>query len=169
MTMPQITVIRGDLGLSKAGTTTGWIDETSLTQRLLGSRKPSHTSLGRPQRGTTTNTSVDDILFLAPPPETIRAGYPPLSIEDRVDAMVAEIIAQELAPFERDPGPYRRVIHEALRSIDPSTMRLIPDRELRARIKRILVLEMMRDLFADLSDDEIDEVQHAARTGDLFR
>lgn len=167
--MTQISVVRPSLASSLAGTSPEWVDENSITQLIPEPRKPFYRRPGTPRRDTTTNASVEDALFLAPPPETIRAGYPPLSIENRADAIAADLLAHELAPFAGEPGPYLRVIHETLQTIDPTALENIPDRELRARIKRVLVLEMMRDLFADLSDDEIDEARDAARTGDLFR
>lgn len=118
---------------------------------------------------TCTNVVLHCNFVHAPSPETVSAGPVTLSIDDRVDRITAALLTDELAQYTREHGRYRQVIRGLVHRTNPALLADVPDTEMKKRIRQVLVLETMRDLFADLSDDEIDSAREAARSGDFFR
>lgn len=119
-------------------------------------------------RDTTTNLTVRGLYTRGP---ALGSVHSPafLSVDARMERITASLLAHELAPFARESGRYQKTIHDLVHSLNVSKLANIPDSEMKKRIHRVLVIEMMQGLFSDLSDEEIDMAREAARTSSFFR
>lgn len=139
----------------------------------------SETRYGIPQRpnqphipsiwDTCTNVVLVRDFVHAPIPETGSARLGTLSLDDRVERITASLLTRELAQYAREPERYRKMIHDLIRNSNPRVFDHVPDSEMKKRIQHVLIFEMMRDLFIDLSDEEIDAAREAGRSGDFFQ